>query len=95
MAFGGITTVCPISSGPTSDDRGFYGGCSTSRHRKTGYEPARPGQLATVDELAARLRVDRATVYRLSIPYVIVGSRRRYRPEDVDAYVEARRVTAT
>jgi excisionase family DNA binding protein len=64
------------------------------RHKTTDYEPLRPAPLATVDDLAARLRVDRATVYRLPIPYVVVGSRRRYRPEDVDAYLEARRVTA-
>jgi hypothetical protein len=38
------------------------------------------------------LRVHRVSVYRLPIPYVVVGERRRYRPEDVDAYLEARKV---
>ena len=66
-----------------------------SRHETTPeYGFIRPTPLATVDELATRLRVDRATVYRLPIPYVVVGSRRRYRPEDVDAYLEARKVAA-
>jgi excisionase family DNA binding protein len=66
-----------------------------SRHKTTGYEQERSAPLATVDELAARLRIDRATVYRLPIPYVLVGQRRRYRPEDVDTYLEARKVAAT
>ena len=63
-----------------------------SRHRTTFYEASTTPPLETVDSLAARLRIDRATVYRLPIPYVLVGKRRRYRPEDVDAYLEARRV---
>jgi excisionase family DNA binding protein len=47
---------------------------------------ARP--LLTIAELARLLAVDRKTVYRLPIPYVIVGARRRFRPEDIDAYLE-------
>lgn len=50
--------------------------------------------LLTVSRLAELLDVERKTVYRLAIPYVVVGSRRRYRPEDVNAYLEARRVAA-
>jgi excisionase family DNA binding protein len=50
--------------------------------------------LLTVARLAELLDVERKTVYRLQIPYVLVGSRRRYRPEDVDAYLEARKVPA-
>jgi excisionase family DNA binding protein len=60
-------------------------------HVTTGYErgrttPERP--LLTIDDLARFLAVDRKTVYRLPIPYVIVGARRRFRQEDVDAYLE-------
>ena len=54
----------------------------------------RDQELLTVAELAPRLRFARTTVYRLAIPYVLVGDRRRYRPEDVDAYLEARKVAA-
>jgi excisionase family DNA binding protein len=53
------------------------------------YVSPRPGQeLLTVAELARRLRIARTTVYRLPIPYVIVGSRRRYRADDVERYLE-------
>lgn len=48
--------------------------------------------LLTVNETAKFLRVDRSTVYRLEreghIRCVIVGKRRRYRPEDLSAYLE-------
>lgn len=47
--------------------------------------------LLTVNETAKFLRVDRSTVYRLEreghIRCVIVGKRRRYRPEDLSAYL--------
>ena len=62
-----------------------------SRHPATAYGSHPTAPLYTVDELANLLRVDRATVYRLPIPYVIVGTRRRFRVEDVGAYLEARR----
>jgi excisionase family DNA binding protein len=56
------------------------------------YEPpTSPRPLLTITELARLLAVDRKTVYRLPIPYVIVGSRRRFQPEDVDAYLERQR----
>lgn len=47
--------------------------------------------LLTVQRLATLLDVERKTVYRLEIPFVRVGTRRRYRPEDVDAYLQAGR----
>ena len=50
--------------------------------------------LLTVSRLADLLDVERKTIYRLPIPYVVVGSRRRYRAQDVDACLEARRVAA-
>ncbi len=43
--------------------------------------------LLTVKQLAAYLAVERKTIYRLPIPYVLVGQRRRYKPEDVDTYL--------
>ena len=36
------------------------------------------------------LNVSRNTVFRLSIPYMKIGSRRRYRAEDVQAYIDAK-----
>ena len=58
-----------------------YGGGTTT--------PVLPNEpLLTIDGLARLLSVDRKTVYRLPIPYVIVGTRRRFRPADVDAYLE-------
>ncbi len=65
-------------------------------HNETGYGagktvpvPVFPNvPLLTIDGLARLLSVDRKTVYRLPIPYVIVGTRRRFRPADVDAYLE-------
>lgn len=62
-----------------------------SRHKATAYDAHPTAPLSTVDELAHRLRVDRATIYRLPIPYVVVGARRRYRAEDVERYLEERR----
>jgi len=50
--------------------------------------------LLSVRELAALLGIHRVSVCRLPIPYVTVGERRRYRQEDVDAYLEARKVAA-
>ncbi len=50
--------------------------------------------LLTVSRLADLLDVERKTIYRLPIPYVVVGSRRRYRAQDVEAYLEARKVAA-
>ena len=66
------------------------------RHGQTAeYAPAEEGRnLLTVSELATRLRLARTTVYTLPIPYVLVGQRRRYRPEDMDEYLDARKVAA-
>ena len=69
----------------------FYG---VMPHNETGYGAGKttsvlPNEpLLTIDGLARLLSVDRKTVYRLPIPYVIVGTRRRFRPADVDAYLE-------
>ena len=52
------------------------------------------GHLYTVQELAAYLNVERKTIYRLPIPYVLVGTRRRYLPTDVDAYLNRGKVHA-
>ena len=63
-------------------------------HARTTRYPEGLTTLLTVSRLAELLDVERKTIYRLPIPYVLVGSRRRYRPEDVDAYLEARKVAA-
>jgi len=65
-----------------------------SYREATARDARRPTSLSTVAELASQLRINRASVYQLPIPYVLVGARRRYRQEDIDAYLEARRVTA-
>jgi excisionase family DNA binding protein len=58
------------------------------RHTPTTTRP-----LLTVDGLADHLRIGRSTVYRLiregEIHPIHVGKRLRFRPEDVDAYLEA------
>ena len=67
--------------------------CDLREHDSTPrYGPGRTLKpLLTVSELASLLGVTRGHVYRLAIPYVMVGDRRRFRPEDVDEYLEARR----
>ena len=80
-----ITTLCPGCF------RAWFPCCTMSRHPATAYGSHPTAPLYTVDELANRLRVDRATVYRLALPFVVVGARRRYRLEDVEAYLAARR----
>ena len=59
-------------------------------HSETQYGAARTTSdpLLTIDGLARLLAVDRKTVYRLPIPFVVVGTRRRYRREDIDRYLE-------
>jgi excisionase family DNA binding protein len=64
-----------------------------TQHGTEAYAETR-AQLLTIAELADLLNVERKTVYRLEIPYVVVGARRRFRLEDVDAYLEARKVAA-
>lgn len=49
--------------------------------------------LMTVNEVAERLKINRATVYRLcqkpdGLRSYKVGSRTRFRPEDVEDYLE-------
>lgn len=59
-------------------------------HRETPYGAGTttPERLLTIDELARFLAVDRKTVYRLPIPFVVVGTRRRYRSLDVERYLK-------
>jgi excisionase family DNA binding protein len=63
----------------------------TTRHEPTGYSALR-APLLTVDETAAFLGVARSTVFRLirngELRPVRVGQRHRFRPEDLDAYLE-------
>jgi len=56
--------------------------------------PAGPTPLVSVNRLAEILDVDRRTVYRLPIPFVVVGARRRYLVADVVAYLNRGRVIA-
>src|SRR5262249_14907281 len=65
---------------------------NTSGHRRTVSEVGRTEQLLTVAELCAALRIGRTTVYGLlrggEIRCVRVGDRLRFRPCDVEAYLE-------
>jgi excisionase family DNA binding protein len=58
----------------------------------------RGSDLLSVNELARHLGISKWTVYRLvrsrEIRSVRVGERIRFRPEDVEAYLEARKVEA-
>lgn len=65
--------------------------------RDTGATSA--DQLLTPQEVAAKLRMSPRTIARLGIPCVHVGTgrqrpRRRYRSEDVEAYIRTRREAA-
>jgi excisionase family DNA binding protein len=61
----------------------------TQHATRTGYG------LLTVNQLAQLLGVSRWTIYRLvrddELRAVKVGERNRFRPEDVDAYLERQR----
>jgi excisionase family DNA binding protein len=66
---------------------------SVERHETTQY--GQVWRLLTVPELCDTLRITRTTAYRLvnsgQLRTVIVGERIRFRPEDVDAYLERER----
>lgn len=66
---------------------------------RTGYAEARTPLLLTVDEVGNTLALSRATVYRLieagELVPIHVGPRSpRFRPEDVEAFVERKREAA-
>jgi len=55
--------------------------------------------LLTLEEVAAFLRVSKTSVYRLverrELPFCRVGRNLRFRPKDLEAYLEARRIGST
>jgi excisionase family DNA binding protein len=63
-------------------------------HNATGYGPVPtvPERLLTINELSDRLAISRDTVYRLvrsgALRSVRVGDRIRFRPADIEAYLE-------
>jgi excisionase family DNA binding protein len=61
-------------------------------HSTSGYAVGRPAALLTIGELAMLLGIGRTTAYRLvnsgAIRSVRVGERLRFRPEDIEAYLE-------
>jgi excisionase family DNA binding protein len=67
-------------------------------HGVAEYASARTGELLTINELRQALRVSRATIYKLvnsgELRAVRVGERLRFRPEDVDRYLERDREPA-
>ncbi len=56
------------------------------------YTGGRLAPVLTINEAARVLGVERSTIYRLlrasDLEAVRVGKRRRFRPEDLDAYLE-------
>ena len=64
-------------------------------HEPRGYPPTRPEPLLTIDQLASVLAVSRPTVFRLlrrgELNAIRIGNRRRFRLEDVEAYIERNR----
>jgi excisionase family DNA binding protein len=61
------------------------------RHEATSYAEPRPA-LLTVNEVARVLAISRDSVYRLvrsgALPSVRVGERLRFRPEQIEAYLD-------
>lgn len=59
------------------------------------YESLRLAPVLSINEAAAVLGVERSTIYRLlrtgELQAIRVGQRRRFRPEDIDAYLERNR----
>lgn len=57
------------------------------------------GELLTVDEVAARLKWHRNTVYnrvhQRTIPFVKVGRSLRFKPADLDRWIEEQNATPT
>jgi excisionase family DNA binding protein len=62
------------------------------------YAPLRIAPVLSVNEAARILGIERATLYRLlrsgELESVRVGKRRKFRPEDLDAYLERGRERA-
>jgi excisionase family DNA binding protein len=65
----------------------------------TDYAAVRIAPVLSVNEAARVLGVERSTVYRLlragELQAVRVGKRRKFRPEDLDAYLERGRDRAS
>jgi excisionase family DNA binding protein len=69
-----------------------------SHTETTGYEPVRIAPVLTVNQAASVLGIGRVTVYRLlragDLDAVRVGKRLRFRPEDLEEYLERNRESA-
>lgn len=70
---------------------------ATPRHHDDGVPVVHvidPGTLLTADELAARWKLSRPTLYRFmaeeGLPSLSIGRARRFRIADVDAWLAAR-----
>jgi len=68
-------------------------------HRNTTYGASRTAPLLRVNEVAEVLAISRRSVYLLvgsgDLPAFRVGTRLRFRPEDVAAYLSAHKVAVT
>jgi excisionase family DNA binding protein len=69
------------------------------QHATADYAPLRIAPVLSVNETARVLDVERSTVYRLlrlgELQAVRVGKRWKFRPEDLDAYLERGRQEPT
>lgn len=67
-------------------------------HSGTGYSSTTTAPLLRVNEVAQLLSIGRRTVYTLvaagELPAVRVGERLRFRPREIDAYLERNREAA-
>lgn len=63
----------------------------------TGAQPMPPAAWLTAHQVAPMLGMSAQTVYRLAhrleLPATMIGTRYRFRPADIDAYLAAGRVT--
>jgi len=80
---------------------GFCSRCSfhlgMSHFATEDYGPLRIAPVLSVNEAARVLGVERSTIYRLlragELQAIRVGRRRKFRPEDLDSYLERNRET--
>jgi excisionase family DNA binding protein len=78
--------------------RGVRFRCGMTSHTETRYRGTPTAPLLTINDVAHQLAISRDSVYRLlrsgTLPALRVGERLRFRPSDIEAYLERGRVKA-